>query len=99
LRSYFKEIYKIEKIRYNDIQHIKLDRWHSKKRRGKIDSFGRIEVKINDTERFNFLIQTSDLVRLVKILETHRFQSKVHRSRSRDELLLVFPSSPHFSET
>ncbi|MFX1507590.1 MAG: hypothetical protein ACFFDC_16010 [Promethearchaeota archaeon] len=98
LQSYFKEIYEINKFRYNDIQHLKLDRWHTKKRGGKIDSFGRIEVKINDTEQFNILIHTSDLVRLVKILETHRFHSKVHKSRSRDELLLIFPSSPKFPE-
>ena len=98
LQSYFKDLYKTEKRRYNDIHYLRFDRWHSKKR-GKIDSFGRIEVKISDTKPiFHILIHTSDLTRLVKILETHRFQSKVHKSRSRDELLLVFPSSPYYSD-
>ncbi|MFX1515254.1 MAG: hypothetical protein ACFFC6_03030 [Promethearchaeota archaeon] len=96
IKSYFKEIYKIEKSRYNDIHSLRLDRWHSKKR-GKIDSFGRIEIKIKGT-KFYMLLHTSDLTRLVKILETHRFQSKVQKSRSRDELLLIFPSSPYYSD-
>lgn len=99
LQSYFKEIYDIKKVRYNDIYHLRLDRWYSKKRGGKIDSFGRVEVKINDTEQFYILIHSSDLARLVKVLETHQFQSKVHKSRSRDELLLIFPLSPNFSES
>jgi hypothetical protein len=98
LQSYFKEIYEIEKVRYDDIYHLRLNRWYSKKRGGKIDSFGRVEVKINATEQFHILIHSSDLARLVKVLETHRFQSKIHKSRSRDELLLIFPSSPNFSE-
>ena len=96
IKSYFKEIYKIEKSRYNDIHSLRLDRWHSKKR-GKIESFGRIEIKIKDS-KFHMLLHTSDLTRLVKILETHRFQSKVRKSRSRDELLLIFPSSPYYSD-
>ena len=96
VKSYFKEIYKIEKSRYSDIHYLRLDRWHSKKR-GKIDSFGRIEVKFSDKSVFYILITISDLARLVKILETHRFQSKVNKSRSRDELMLIFPSYPNFS--
>jgi hypothetical protein len=97
VKSYFREIYNIKKSRYSNIHYLKLDRWRSKKR-GKIDSFGRIEVKISDTKSvFYILITTSDLARLVKILETHRFQSKVHKSRSRDELMLIFPSYPNFS--
>jgi hypothetical protein len=98
LLSYFREIYEIKRLKYNDIFHLRFDRWYSKKRGGKIDSFGRVEVKINDTEQFHILIHSSDLARLVKILETHNFQSKVHKSRSRDELLLIFPSSPNFTE-
>jgi len=99
VQTFFQEIYKTEKSRYNEIHYLRLDRWHSKKR-GKIDSFGRIEVKISDTKSvFHILITTSDLARLVKILETHRFQSKVHKSRSRDELLLIFPSSPYYSKS
>ena len=98
LRSYFRVIYNIEKARYSDIHYLRLDRWLSKKR-GKDDSFGRIEVKISDNKPiFHFLIHSSDLAHLVKILETHRFHSKVHRSRSRDELSLTFPSSPHYSD-
>ncbi|MFW9903863.1 MAG: hypothetical protein ACFFFH_05985 [Candidatus Thorarchaeota archaeon] len=99
LRSYFKEIYVIKKFSYNEIYHLRLDRWYSKKRGGIMDSFGRVEVKINDTKQFHILIHSSDLTRLVKILETHRFQSKVHKSRSRDQLLLIFPPSPNFSES
>ncbi|UCG01412.1 MAG: hypothetical protein JSW11_17555 [Candidatus Heimdallarchaeota archaeon] len=98
IKSNFKIIYQIEKTRYIDLHYIKLDRWHTKKRGGKIDSFGRIEVKTDDIEPiFQILIHPSDLSRLLKTLESHRLHSKVQKSRSRDELLLLFPSSPYYS--
>ncbi|MFX0124429.1 MAG: hypothetical protein ACFFAE_12375 [Candidatus Hodarchaeota archaeon] len=99
IKSTFKTIYKTEKLRYNDIHYLRLDRWHSKKLGGKIDSFGRLEIKINETEpRFRFLIHPTDLVRLIKVLETLRFHSKTKILRSRDEIVLIFPSSPSYSD-
>lgn len=98
IQSKFKSMYRTEKSRYNDIHYLRLNRWHSKKLGGKIDSFGRIEIKINDTKPlFHILIHPSDLARLVKVLETHPFHSKPHKSRSRDESILIFPSSPSYS--
>lgn len=98
IQSNFKNIYKTEKSQYSDIHYLRLDRWHSKKLRGKIDSFGRIEIKVSDIKPiFHILLHPSDLTRLVKVLEAHQLHSKVQKSRSRDELILVFPSSPHYS--
>lgn len=94
IRSRMKSIYFLERKRYNEINYIRLDRWERKKLRGKMESFGRIEIKINDIKPiFHILIQTPDLAQLVEILEAHRFHSKVKKTRSRGELLLVFSSS------
>ena len=98
IRSKIKTIYELEKNRYSDIHYLRLDRWQRKKFGGKIDSFGRIEIKINDNKPiFQILIQNTDLTKLVKILEAHRFNSKVQKSLFRGELMLVFPSSPRYN--
>ncbi|UCE15003.1 MAG: hypothetical protein JSV04_07440 [Candidatus Heimdallarchaeota archaeon] len=96
ISSGFKTIYKLEKQRYRDIHYLKLDRWE--KRKGeKADSFGRIEIKISEDKAiFHFLINSDDLARLAKILEEHRFHSKVQKKWSRGELMLVFPTSPRY---
>ena len=97
-RSKMKTIYNLERNRYGDIFYLRLDRWQRKKLSGKIDSFGRIEIKVNNSKPiFHMLIQTTDLTKLVQILEAHRFHSKVQKSLSRGELMLIFPSSPHFN--
>ncbi len=98
IRSKIKTINKLEKKRYSDIHYLKLDRWQRKKYGGKMDSFGRIAIKINDNKPiFQILILTADLSRLITILEGHQFHSKVQKKLSRGELILIFPSSPHFT--
>lgn len=97
IHSRMKTIYTLEKNRYSDIYYLRLDRWQRKKFGGKMDSFGRIEIKINNIKPiFQILIDTTDLVQLVKILESHRFHSKVQKIRSRGELMMIFPSSPRY---
>lgn len=98
IRSKIKTINKLKKKRYSDIHYLKLDRWQRKKYGGKMDSFGRIAIKINDNKPiFQILIHTADLSRLITILEGHQFHSKVQKKLSRGELILIFPSSPHFT--
>lgn len=98
-QSRFKSLYRVDRGRYNDIFHLRLDLWIRKKFGGKLDSFGRIEIKINDSKPiFRILIETDDFTRLVKILESYRFDTKVQKNRARDELLLVFPSSPRYTK-
>ncbi|MFX0185388.1 MAG: hypothetical protein ACFE95_20085 [Candidatus Hodarchaeota archaeon] len=89
-----------EKYRYSDISYLRFEKWEKIKRKGKKDSFGRIEVSVGDTKAlFSILIQVGDLSQLVKIFEAHRFQTKVQKSRSRGELLLVFPTSPLYNSS
>jgi hypothetical protein len=91
-------IISLEKHHYIDISYLRFERWEKRKRKGKKDSFGRIEISVADNKSlFSILIQVSDLTQLVKIFETHRFQTKVQKSRSRGELLLVFPTSPQYN--
>lgn len=98
IRSKIKTIYNLERYRYRDIHYIQLDRWQRKKFGGKIDSFGRVVIKVSNTKPiFQMLIQTNDLTKLIKILEAHRFHSKVQKSLSRGELMLIFPSSPRYN--
>ena len=98
IRSKIKTIYKLEKNKYGGIHYLRLDRWQRKKYGGKMDSFGRIVIKINDNKpKFQILIHTADLSRLITILKGHRFHSKVQKKLSSSELILVFPSSPHFT--
>ncbi|MFX0013103.1 MAG: hypothetical protein ACFFB2_04685 [Promethearchaeota archaeon] len=98
-QSRMKSIYKVEKSRYNDIHYLKLDRWQRKKIGGKIDSFGRIEIKIADNKPiFQILIETTDLIQLIKVLESHRFQSKVQKKLLQAELVLIFPPSHNYIE-
>ncbi|MFX0084875.1 MAG: hypothetical protein ACFFAU_04310 [Candidatus Hodarchaeota archaeon] len=90
-------IYKLRKIKFDDIYHIRLDRWERKKRGGQDDSFGRIEIKFdNSNQIFEILIEVFDLTKLVKIFETYRFQSKVQKKKLRGEFMIIFPNSPFF---
>ncbi|MHA1967823.1 MAG: hypothetical protein ACW964_08480 [Candidatus Hodarchaeales archaeon] len=94
-----KKLLSLDKHKFDDIHFIKFDRWEKKKRGGGKDSFGRIEIKINnDTPFFEILIDSTDLVRLVKIFEKHKFQTKVHRKISSGELMIIFPNSPRFQQ-
>ncbi len=99
INSGFNSLYRLDKGRYSDLHYLRLDLWIRKKFGGKLDSFGRVEIKISDLKPiFRILIETNDFTRLVKILESHKFHSKVQKNQSRDELLIVFPSSPRYSK-
>jgi len=90
-------IYRLRKIKFDNIYHIRFDRWERKKRGGQDDSFGRIEIKFDDSNTiFEILIEVFDLNKLVKIFEAYRFQFKVQRKKSRGELMIIFPKSPLF---
>jgi hypothetical protein len=92
-----RRIYKLRKIKFDDIYHIRFDRWERKKRGDQDDSFGRIEIKFNDNNTiFEILVEVIDLAKLVKIYETYRFQPKVQRKKSRGEFMIIFPNSPLF---
>ncbi|MFX1283605.1 MAG: hypothetical protein ACFFB5_08115 [Promethearchaeota archaeon] len=100
LRSKMKTIYILERNRYRDIHYLRLDRWIRKKFGGKMDSFGRVQIKVNNSKPiFHMLIESTDFTKLVKILEAHRFDSKVQKTLSRGELMLIFPSSPRYTTT
>ncbi len=97
--SRFKSLYRLDKGRYSDIHYLRLDLWIRKKFGGKLDSFGRIEIKVNDIKPiFRILIETSDFTQLRKILESYKFHPKVQKTQARDELLLIFPSSPRYTK-
>ncbi|MHA2039036.1 MAG: hypothetical protein ACW98X_21615 [Promethearchaeota archaeon] len=92
-----KKLLNLNKHKFDDIHFIKFDRWEKKKRGGGKDTFGRIEIKINNTTPFfEILVDTTDLVRLVKIFEKHMFQTNVFRKISKGELMIIFPNSPRF---
>ncbi len=91
-------LYKWKKFQYGDIFHIRFNKWEKRKRGGVKDQFGKIEIKLDhDSPIFHFLITSKDLAQIVKIFDTHRFQSKVTKKRSRGELMLIFPLSPRYN--
>lgn len=93
------QLYNLKKFRFDDIHHIRFDRWEKKKRGGQMDSFGRIEIKFDDTSsNFEMLIMARDLSKLVKIFEKYKFQSQSQRKFSRGELILIFPNSSLFGQ-
>ncbi|MHA1227068.1 MAG: hypothetical protein ACTSPV_10040 [Candidatus Hodarchaeales archaeon] len=94
--SGFARTIETQKYQYSDIQHIVLDKWTRKKWRGKKDSFGRLGVKTSSGSIFQILLDTYDLVQLIKVLEKHKFHSKVKKRRTRGELILIFPDSPRY---
>lgn len=99
--SLFKQyqLYNLKKFRFDDIHHIRFDRWEKKKRGGQMDSFGRIEIKFdNSSSNFEILIKARDFAKLIKIFEKYKFQSQVQRKYSRGELILIFPNSALFGE-
>lgn len=94
-----KSLLSLNKHKFDIIHYIKFDRWEKKKRGGGKDSFGRIEIKINNaTPFFEILVDSVDLIRLVKIFEKHKFQTKVYRKVSQGELMIIFPNSPRFQQ-
>ncbi len=94
-----KSLLKLTKHTFDTIHYLKFDRWEKKKRGGGKDSFGRIEIKINHiTPFFEILVDSGDLIKLVKIYEKHRFQTEVYRKISQGELMIVFPNSPRFQQ-
>ena len=93
------QLYNLKKFRFDDIHYIRFDRWEKKKRGGQMDSFGRIEIKFDNTSsNFEILIKARDLSKLVKIFEKHKFQPQVQRKYSRGELILIFPNSSLFGQ-
>ena len=86
------------KRRYDEIHYLRFDRWEKKERSG-TKSFGRIEVKVSqDLPIFHMLIPEKDFIELLKIMEKYRFTTKTRKIRSRGELLILFPSSPRYSQ-
>lgn len=88
-------IYNLIKFRYDEIKSVRFDKWERKRKLDKKDSFGRIEINYFEEKKkpFEFLIKTEDLIRLMKIFESYKFQVKVDKSRTRRELLLRFSPS------
>ncbi|MHA1973486.1 MAG: hypothetical protein ACTSW1_10860 [Candidatus Hodarchaeales archaeon] len=96
ITSGFTRIIETQKMQYSDLQHIAMDKWTRKKWRGKRDTFGRCEIKTSSGSLFQILLDTYDLVQLIKVLEKHKFHSKVRKKRTRGELMLIFPHSPRY---
>ncbi|MHA1976730.1 MAG: hypothetical protein ACW98F_04585 [Candidatus Hodarchaeales archaeon] len=93
-----RSLYPKNKYQYGEIYHIRFNKWEKRKRGGVKDTFGKIEIKANQQSPiFYFLISTEDLVKIIKIFDTYRFNSKVVRKRSRGELMIIFPSSPRYN--
>jgi hypothetical protein len=91
-------LYKWNKYLYGDIFHVRFNKWEKKKRGGVKDQFGKIEIMLDQKSPiFHFLITVEDLTRIIKIFDTHRFNSKVAKKRSRGELMLIFPLSPRYN--
>jgi len=98
LLSIFSSLYPQNKLHYKDIVSIRFNKWEKGKRGGKKDFFGKIEIRTDLlTTPFSFLTTEGDLSRLVKIFDTHRFDTKVNKIRLRGELMLIFPNSPRFN--
>ncbi len=97
ITSRFTTLINLEKYQYGNIHHIAIDRWVRKNFRGKSDSFGRVEVKIDlKTPFFQILLDPEEIPQLIKVLDSHNFHSKVLKKHSRREFLLIFPHSPRF---
>ncbi len=96
--SKFSSRYPQKKFLYNDIVSVRFNKWEKRKRGGKKDLFGKVEIRIDlKSPTFNFLTTEEDLTALVKAFDSHKFSTKVHKIRSRGELILDFPNSPRFS--
>jgi len=88
-------IYNLQKFRYDEIKSARLDKWERKRKLDKKDNFGRIEISFLEDKKkpFEFLIETEDLIRLMKIFDSYKFRVKVDKLRTRRELLLRFSPS------
>jgi hypothetical protein len=92
-----RSLFSSNKKLYNEIHHIRFNRWEKKKRGAKKDYFGKIELKHDQLQSiFYFLTTGEDLIKLVKIFDTYRFNVKVNKIRSRGELMLIFQKSSRF---
>ncbi|MFX0149990.1 MAG: hypothetical protein ACFFAJ_04355 [Candidatus Hodarchaeota archaeon] len=95
-----RRIVALEKHHYNKISSIRFERWERRKKKGIKDTFGTIEINVGEGKPpFSILISAADLIRLVEYFEKYRFDIKVQKSRTRGELLLIFPSSPLFNSS
>jgi len=97
ITSRFTRLINLKKFQYGNIHHIAIDKWTRRNIRGKSDSFGRVEVKIDlKTPFFQILLDPKEIPKLIKVLDSHKFHSKVLKKHSRGEFLLIFPPSPRF---
>jgi hypothetical protein len=98
LFSGFSSLYPLKKYYYKDMVSIRFNKWEKRKRGGKKDVFGKIEIRTNlQATTFNFLTMEEDLSRLVKIFDSQRLDTKVNKTKSRGELMLIFPNSPRYN--
>jgi hypothetical protein len=95
-KSYFQTIFSLKRIRYDQIEFIRLDRWVNPKK--KPQTFGRIEIKIDYQNGFQMYIPVNDMRELIRVFSKHRFQKKPRIIQKSDEWLFVFPNSPAYED-
>lgn len=93
LLSGFTTMYKMEKFKYDELEYILFNKWIKKKK-----SFGQIESKINKNKFFQIQIDSSDLPKIIKELDKHRFsvRPKPKKLKKKDEYMIVFPKSARY---
>lgn len=88
-----RNLYRLTKFRYIDLDFIKFDKWEKRIRGRKHDRFGRIQIKDRlQPVPFHILVSDKDLGQLIKIFQSHHFATKMEKNLSPRELVLLFSS-------
>ncbi|MHA1168006.1 MAG: hypothetical protein ACTSP4_11430 [Candidatus Hodarchaeales archaeon] len=94
--TWFRTGFSLKGSRFDKIEYLRLDRWINPKKKPK--TFGRIEVKYSEEYGFEIFIPVEDMIKLIGILTKQRYQKKPRIVQEKDELVLIFPSSPAYDK-